>query len=154
MYNNNSSWAELRLVADPERSQRADVVECRAALFQGKREQNIAPIWVTLQAWKYQGKVLEELKKNDVLIVGGYWKQDSWEKEGQAQTKMVFNCDTLAKKLWANNQQAQGNGGNGSYQQPPQQGYQQQQQPQQNGWQQQGQPQQGYQAPSQDSIPF
>lgn len=151
MYNGNTITAEVRIVRDPERNPSHDVVKAGGAIFQGKREEGKDPIWVQLNAWKYQAKCLETVQKNDVLIVTGSLSQDSWESNGEKKTKIVITCDTIAKKIWGNQQ---------TQQQPQQpQNYNQNQgygnQGQQPGYNQQGNFGGEYQAPPDDSsIPF
>ena len=172
MFNNNFSVMDLRLVAEPERSDRADVVKVNCALFQGKKEDNITPIWITLQAWKYQARVLGGLHKNQQVTVGGSLKQDNWEdQDGNEKSRLVLTAEWISEKLWAdsgqqNNQQPIGdqdgynpNSGHGGYQnQGGNQGqeggeYQQNQGSGQGGYQNQGQQQgenQGYQSNGQN----
>ena len=102
MYNNNAITAEVRVTRGPERSDRADVVKVGGAIFQGKKEDGKDPMWVQLNAWKYLGKCLETVAKNDVLIVTGSLSQEFWEKDGVQKSKLVITCDTIAKKVWAN----------------------------------------------------
>jgi|GEM_PF-5101065 len=122
MFNNNSITAEVRIVREPERSTRVDVVKAGGAIFIGKKDDGKDPIWADIVGWKYQGQCLETVAKNDVLIVTGSLSQESWESNGEKKTKLVITCDTIAKKLWAN-QQAQPKN-----QQPPQNSYNQQHQ--------------------------
>lgn len=148
MYNGNQITAEVKVVRDPERAPTADVVKVGGAIFQGKKEDGKDPIWIQVNGWKSQAKCLETVAKGDTLIVAGSLSQESWEKDGQKQTKLVITCDTVSKKVWANNgkqqQQppAQQYGGNGGYQQSQSGGYQQ------------NQNQGGGYTPPDDDIPF
>lgn len=168
MFNNNFTVMELRLVGDPERSDRADVTKVNCALFQGKKEDNLTPIWITLQGWKYQARVLEGLHKNQQVIVGGSLKQDNWtDQNGNEKSRLVLTAEWMSEKLWAdsgnqnqdqpiggkdgynpNNNQGGYQGGQQGYQNQGQ-GYQGSQNQQNGGYQNQGGNQQ-----QDDQIPF
>ncbi len=122
MFGGNFTTIEFRLVADPESSDRADVVNANAFMTQGKREDDKKPMFFKLAAWKYSGRVLASMGKGKLYIATGRFSMDWWG-DNKEKSGLVFTAEDFAEKLFA-----------------PQDG----QQPQ-NGYQNQGNNQQGYQ---------
>ena len=112
MYNNNSTFMELRVTGEPETiitSNGSEVCKVNAAMFQGKRSDGKDPIWITIEAWKYPAKCLATLEKGDVVLIDGSLKQDSWDdKDGNTRTRLIISANTIAKKVWAPKEQAPG----------------------------------------------
>jgi len=113
MYNNNTTTMELYLTGNPERSQRADVVKCNSAVFQGKKEDGKTPMWVQIEAWKFQAKCLEGCRKGQTLVVTGSLKMDYWGNDNE-KSQVCLNADSIAVKAWPddNQQSSQQNTGN------------------------------------------
>lgn len=69
-------------------------------------------IWVPVTVWGKKGEaVANQVKKGDLLMVVGEWREDRWEtQEGEKRSRMGAVADEVAHVIKADNNT--GNGGN------------------------------------------
>lgn len=79
-----------RLVKDPELSNvKGDLKVCRFTLAVDKKKKDAGANFIDCVAWNKSGETIAQYaKKGNKFAVSGFLDQQSWEKDGQKQTKI------------------------------------------------------------------
>ena len=101
MIGSNTTTIEFRLSSEPEVNQKVpDLVTCNAFMSQGKREDDKKPMFFRLNAWKYAGKVLVNMKTKTLYMATGSFSMQYWG-DNQENSALVFTAQDFGEKLFA-----------------------------------------------------